>query len=193
MRHGEGVTGHLLGAMGARLVLIGAVVLTLSGCSKGSAAPGVANLGTSKASTTVAGGAGNSGAPMTEAQLRAMTAFAGCVRKHGLPAFPDPPYSAGELNGMGFRKNSPAMERATKACHGLALKAGVVQTPAELQQHLAQMLKIAKCMRAHGITDFPDPDSHGNLIESPAAAAQPGYAKAAATCDAPPGSAPPSS
>jgi hypothetical protein len=163
--------------------------LLLAACANRSASPGVASAGSST-STTVGGGiAGNSGGPPTPAQLQALTRFASCARKHGLPNFPDPPYSNGELNKLGFRKYSPRMEAATKACHAEALAAGVVQTQAELQQHLAQLLKISECMRAHGITDFPDPNANGGFVESTSAANQPGYAAAAKKCAGPPGAA----
>ncbi len=73
---------------------------------------------------------GNSGpSTLSPAQLRTLTASAACARKNGLPGFPDPPYQTGELDKLGFRKTSPRMEAATKACHSQALAAGVVQTP----------------------------------------------------------------
>jgi hypothetical protein len=63
-----------------------------------------------------------------------------------------------------------------------------VQTPEEIQQHLDQMLKIAECMRAHGVTDFPDPTANGAFsspVNSPITNT-PGYAAAARTCGGPP-------
>jgi hypothetical protein len=163
-------------------LLIGVACL-MAACGE---SPGVASLGSST-STTISGGAGNSGGPPTAAQLKATTIWAGCVRKHGLPNFPDPPFSDGELNKLGFTKNSPQMLAANKACHADALAAGVVQTPAEIQQHLQQMLTVSNCMRAHGITTFPDPDSSGGFFMSPSVSNTPGYTAAAKTCGAPPG------
>jgi hypothetical protein len=116
-----------------------------------------------------------------------MLAWVGCVREHGLPNFPDPPYTNGELNKLGFTKYSPKMEAANKACHADALAAGVVQTQAEIQQHFEQMLKTSECMRAHGITNFPDPDANGGFFMSPSVANTPGYSAAAKTCGGPPG------
>jgi len=65
----------------------------------------------------------------------------------------------GELNKLGFQKYSPRTKAATSNCHAEALVARVVQTPAELQRHLDQMLKIAQSMRAHGVPGFPDSNS----------------------------------
>jgi hypothetical protein len=78
------------------------------------------------------------------------------------------------------------MQAANSACHADALAAGVVQTQTEIQQHLQQMLAIARCMRAHGITNFPDPDPTGGVFVSKTAANTPGYAAAAKACNAPP-------
>jgi hypothetical protein len=173
------------------LALVGITTLSAA-CGSGSASPGVASVG-SKSSTTVAGGAaGNSGpSTLTPEQLQTLTAFAACVREHGLPSFPDPPYSNGELNKLGFRKYSPQMVGATNACHADALAAGVVQTPAEIQQHLEQMLKIAGCMRANGVTNFPDPDAQGAFTAPVGGSSSnmdnsPQYAAAAKKCDGPP-------
>lgn len=165
-----------------------ALAIATSACSSGSSSPEVANLGSSNASTTLSGGAGNSGAAApTAAQLAAMTKWAACVRKHGLPDFPDPPYSNGELNSLGYTKSSPKMEAADNSCHALALAAGAVPSQAEMEAHDKQMLKISVCMRDHGITDFPDPNSDGGFMMSPSLADTPGYAAAAKKCDGPPG------
>lgn len=114
-----------------------------------------------------------------------MTRFAACVRRHGAPNFPDPPYSAGELNDLGFRKNSPVMTRATQDCHADALAAGVVQTQAEQAAHMKALLKIAQCMRANGVPNFPDPSSSGLGLTEPVVES-PRYAAAAKKCDAAP-------
>lgn len=166
----------------------------LAAACGGSTSPGVANLGSSS-STTVAGtAAGNSGSStLTPQQLQTITAFAVCVREHGLPGFPDPAYSDGELNRLGYRKLSPRMVAATNKCPAQALAAGVVQTPAEIQQHLEQRLQITKCMRAHGIMNFPDPNANGSLtapVGTPSSSinvSSPQYAAAAKTCGGPPG------
>jgi hypothetical protein len=128
-----------------------------------------------------------------------MVVWAGCVRRHGLASFPDPPYSNGELDKLGFTKTSSQMIAANRACHSDALAAGVVQTSSEIQQHLAQMLKISNCMRAHGVANFPDPSSTGGFaistsVSNPTSVLNvPGYPAAAKTCGAPPAGSPPSS
>ncbi len=172
----------------------GVVALALASCGGGPGAAGIASLGSSSSTTLAQGGLGNSGAlKPSAAELRTMTAFAACVRRHGAANFPDPPYTNQELNKMGFGKDSPQMLSATRACHAEALAAGVVQTPAALQQHLAAMLAIARCMRANGVPGFPDPNAKGALSEGVGAgaiASSPRYAAAAKKCGAPPGASP---
>jgi hypothetical protein len=120
-----------------------------------------------------------------------MTKWAVCVRKHGLPDFPDPPYQDGELNKLGYTKLSPQMIRANRDCHAQALAAGAVLSKAELEKYIQQDLKIADCMHAHGFTGFPDPNAQGQMTQSVSSADKmlnmPGYAAAARTCGAPPG------
>jgi hypothetical protein len=173
------------------VLALGTVALLFAACG-GASSPGVASVKGSSTSTTIAGGvAGNSGGPPTQAQLQAMTKFAQCLRKHGLPNFPDPPYSSGELRNLGYAplghpgKYAAQMAKATNACHELALAAGFVQSQAEQEQHLAQMLKISECMRANGVSNFPDPNAQGVII-SPSIVANPSYSAAVKKCGGPP-------
>ena len=165
------------------------IVLLLAACG-GSGPPGVASAGSSTSTTIAGGAAGNSGGPPTAQQLTAMTKWAACVRKHGLPEFPDPPYQNGELNKLGYTKYSPQMVKANKACHVWALAAGVVLSKAELEKYVQRDLKIAQCMHAHGIANFPEPNWQGQFISSTSAGTNffnvPGYPTAAKTCGAPP-------
>jgi hypothetical protein len=83
--------------------------------------------------------------------------FSECVRSHGVPSFPDP-NASGAIQVSGLNPTSTAFQDATKSCRHL-LPNGGVPTPAEQAQALAQALKMSQCMRSHGITDFPDPQS----------------------------------
>jgi hypothetical protein len=135
------------------------VCLLSTACGANSVSPSVASLGTAPGSTTIDGGAGASGAPPSPRQLQALTAYALCVRRHGLPQFPDPPYGNGELSRLGITKAQ--LGAVQKACHAEALAAGVVPNQLAIQQHLNQMLAIASCMRANGVPNFPDSSSAG--------------------------------
>ncbi len=71
-------------------------------------------------------GAGISPPPLTEAQKQGMFAKARCLRRHGVPGFPDPSFGPGGHGvdiplGPGFNPDSPAMQRAAKACAGVGV------------------------------------------------------------------------
>jgi hypothetical protein len=93
-------------------------------------------------------------------------AYSQCMRAHGITDFPDP-NAQGEidLNG-GPNPSSPQFKAANNACKSL-LPPRHTLTPAQQAAVRAQALKYARCMRAHGISDFPDPDSHGNIALKP--------------------------
>jgi hypothetical protein len=98
-------------------------------------------------------------------------AFAGCMRSHGLPSYPDPQISTsgGEvkvrISPGGLDPSAPAFSSADRACHHL-LPDGGAPSPGGAQQH-AQGLKFATCMRAHGVPNFPDPDRDGAFTLPP--------------------------
>ncbi|HEY5057540.1 MAG TPA: hypothetical protein VII51_00855 [Gaiellaceae bacterium] len=51
----------------------------------------------------------------TRAQNQALK-FAACMREHGVPNFPDPTFSHGNIGQRGFDPNSPQFQAAQKAC-----------------------------------------------------------------------------
>ena len=58
---------------------------------------------------------------VSESQKAAVIANAQCMRKHGVPNFPDPTFSRGQLNvGLGgVDPQSPAFKQAAAACQGV--------------------------------------------------------------------------
>jgi hypothetical protein len=71
----------------------------------------------------------------SRAQTAALLAFAGCIRSHGFPTFPDPS-STGQLNhemvaSAGINLHQPAVLRAGDACvgvtHGVITKTAVAR------------------------------------------------------------------
>jgi hypothetical protein len=89
-------------------------------------------------------------------------AYAKCMRSHGVPSFPAPD-SQGNFNDAQIQSidNDPQEENAFQTCRGLLPNEGTGLSVTELQsiqQHnLRNAVKAAHCMRAHGITTFPDP------------------------------------
>lgn len=97
-----------------------------------------------------------SGTTDLRAQSQAI-AFANCMRAHGVPNFPDPGGGGGGVNltGTGINPRSPAFTGARQACAKLTPgAAGGVQAT---ESQFIAALAFAKCMRAHGLPDFPDP------------------------------------
>lgn len=81
------------------------------------------------------------------------------MRSHGVPNLPDPGPEGGiQLTaGSGINTNSPAFKAAQARCAKL-LPYGRPGGPAPpSEQAEQQMLALSKCMRAHGLSDFPDP------------------------------------
>jgi hypothetical protein len=83
--------------------------------------------------------------------------YASCMRGHGLPSFPDPTASGGIHITPGERIDpfSPAFKQAQHACQRLL--PGALSPGQANAQDTARLLALARCMRAHGITGFPDP------------------------------------
>lgn len=80
------------------------------------------------------------------------------MRSHGVATFPDP-NGQGGITATGLDVGSPTFQAAASHCRHL-LPNGGQPTPAQQAKDLAQALKFSQCMRSHGITDFPDPQSH---------------------------------
>jgi len=89
------------------------------------------------------------------------------MRSHGEPDFPDPT-SDGQINvnfatggkdgapgSSGIDRMSPQYISADQACRHVL--PGGVPTPAQNQRALAEELKFARCMRDHGVSNYPDP------------------------------------
>jgi hypothetical protein len=85
--------------------------------------------------------------------------YASCIRAHGVPNYPDPPPGQPLGNARNF-KTDPQIESAAQACQSdLPNPSGIPKKDVNPQQELT----FARCMRAHGITDFPDPQSGGGF------------------------------
>lgn len=140
-------------------------VLMLAACSSGKAAPPVAHLAASSGSTT---------SPHDALHLAGE-----CIRQHGLPNFPDPVAATeGPAAGQGILDKS-ALKRypdavslqALTACSAALASANIASGPGSStisQQELQARLALARCIRAHGVPNFPDPNpTTGNVTPPP--------------------------
>ncbi|HTT29145.1 MAG TPA: hypothetical protein VMG37_12085 [Solirubrobacteraceae bacterium] len=65
--------------------------------------------------------------PLTNQQKQQALEFAACMRKHGVPNFPDPTFSPGggpKLRPAGVDPSSPAFQHAVTACGGGGTRIG---------------------------------------------------------------------
>ena len=84
-------------------------------------------------------------------------AFSECMRSHGVPNFPDPSAGGGIKIPQGSNINalSPSFKAAQAQCHKRLPGGGPPQGISEQQKEL--MVRTSQCMRAHGVSGFPDP------------------------------------
>jgi hypothetical protein len=106
------------------------------------------------------GGSPSSKSTATKVGYAQGVKFASCIRSHGVPNFPDPVAGGGFQfpTGPGFTPFAPAFKAAQQACRSLLPNFGGGPPEASAQDK-ARMLRLATCMRAHGVTGFPDPIS----------------------------------
>jgi hypothetical protein len=82
------------------------------------------------------------------------------MRSHGEPNFPDPRPSGGF--NITNNPNDPQLRAAEQACSSLLPNGGNQTTGGNLTpSEVTQLLNYAKCMRSHGVLNFPDPTSKG--------------------------------
>lgn len=164
----------------ASLVALSLIALAAAGCG-GSGPPSVAQVATAAAdATTTTGdapssggapsnsrssdGGGGGGATLTMKTTNG-TKFAACMRSHGVPKFPDP-NASGEISigpGTGVDPDSPKFRAAQDACQKELPKGGQPSPAAQAKAQQAA-LAFSRCMRAHGVHDFPDPQFSGGRV-----------------------------
>lgn len=114
-----------------------------------------------------------------------LVAYAACIRSHGVPNYPDPD-SSGELAKTDAHQlgvSTSEYQAAQDACRHLVPTGGSLMqrehqcmqdsdcTPEMVQRMLTADRKLARCMRSHGVANFPDPttDSDGPVFNITAA------------------------
>jgi hypothetical protein len=98
--------------------------------------------------------------------------YSKCVRDHGIANFPDPTISDGNLS----YGDDPSMKTA------IAAHPGAIEACKSIQERISQsfgknwqptaadmqkLLQFAKCVREHGVPEWPDPDADGRFTISP--------------------------
>ena len=146
------------------VVVVAAFSLLAAGCG-GAGSPGVASCASSTPSAA--------GSSATNSHVHALLLAVRCIRQHGIPSFPDPIIaSSGPAKGQtildkrGFLAVSTSVgDQVMVACRTAMAQAGMQnRSSAGANAHdIQNLLAFARCMRAHGISNFPDPDSQGEF------------------------------
>jgi hypothetical protein len=142
----------------AVVVVAACPVLLLAACVGGAAGLQVAQL-----SPTATPGSASSGLPAAPAHETGAVAFAGCMRSEGLSRFPDPDSSGAfdktRITAQQLGVSDSQLQDAQRSCQHL------LPTTSATQQHqdAAQALQFSQCVRNHGVSTFPDPDSTGRI------------------------------
>jgi hypothetical protein len=101
------------------------------------------------------------------AQQSGAIGFAGCMRSHRVPNWPDPSSSGvfdkSKLTPQKLGATGSQVSAAERACQHLLPNGGRPPSRSRRQQVRAQALSFSQCVRAHGVPDFPDPDSTGRI------------------------------
>jgi hypothetical protein len=145
---------------GAAIIATAGLALLAAGCG-GSPGSHVAQLG----STATQSSTSSSNRAAASARENGALAFARCMRSHGVPNYPDP-----KSNGVlvkeppqQFGVSNSQFQSASSDCNHLLPNGGSGPTPAQVQQVKAQALRFSRCVRAHGVPNFPDPGSDGRI------------------------------
>jgi hypothetical protein len=141
----------------AAIIATSGLALLASACGS-SPSSGVASLSATTNSSSA-------NAPAASVRPQSALALSHCMRSNGVLSFPDP-NSAGVIPKVALQQlgvSSSRFQSAQTACQHLLPNGGRGPNQAQLQQSRTQALKFSRCMRTHGVTNFPDPDSTGRI------------------------------
>ncbi|HEX6763463.1 MAG TPA: hypothetical protein VF094_11750 [Gaiellaceae bacterium] len=158
----------------ASVLAIAAFALVAAGCG-GSGSARVASVASS--TTTRGSSSTNSSAQSALARFQTPLAYARCIRAHGVPNFPDPD-SKGAFDKQALRSPTanPRYQTASETCHrrGSVLGPGVQPSHLGVRQMMNDLLSFARCVRSHGVPNWPDPSANAEGPDSPGFGNTPG-------------------
>ena len=125
--------------------------------------------GSSPSSASLSGAAAHAKAGPGQAAYQ----FSACMRNHGVSNFPDPKVKTsadGTSVAIGINPSitgQPAFKTAQAACQHILPKpdSGPGDNPVQQRARTQALIAFARCLRAHGFPNFPDPDATGELSQ----------------------------
>jgi hypothetical protein len=127
-------------------------------------------LAVSTASLLISACGSSSSSPSTTASTSPAAAafkYASCMRAHGVGGYPDPQVTtnpdgsvATAIAGPPNASAAPAFRSAQKACSGILFAQSSSGPSGPSRQ---EFLAFAHCLHTHGISDFPDPNTQGEI------------------------------
>jgi len=145
----------------AAAIIATTVLALLAAACGGSPGSHVTQLGSTTAKSSTSSSA-------AAAQQNGMLAFSRCMRSHGVPNFPDP-NSSGVLPKRQVAQLTASnlqFPAAHRACEHL-LPNGGQPTQAQVQQAWNDMRNFGRCMRSHGVPNWPDPAATSQQDQRP--------------------------
>ncbi len=146
------------------------------------------SIAVAAAASLLAAGCGASSSTNAATGLNKLLVYSDCMRSHGVQNFPDPTISQGIPKDPSWI-NNPKTNSASKACQHLMPASGLAppQSAPQTAGRLAAALSFARCVRARGFPDFPDPTGQGQLTSEMVSSAgielrQPALLRAGLAC-----------
>jgi hypothetical protein len=171
---GPGGASRSTKTVGLLATAVIAVGLGVAGCG------GDSDKASSPPSSGGAPAGGGNGAD-SSAQL---VQYSQCMRKNGVPSFPDPVNGRLQLQvtkGGPLDPSNPQFQSAQKACKSLE-PAGLYAGGNQSSSQQEASLKFVKCMRENGVPNFPDPQDGRFLIGNGVDPNSPQFQKAMQSC-----------
>lgn len=119
-------------------------------------------------------------------------AYAKCMREHGVSDFPDPEQDSGGgvklVVPKSVDQSSPTFKSAQSACQDLLYQGDTGDGAGSRAFDATKVAAWAKCIREHGLPNFPDPEVNEDTIVIDADAAglsgrdDPKFSKATEAC-----------
>lgn len=103
----------------------------------------------------------------TTAKQNGAVAYAGCLRSNGVPKWPDPNsggvFDKSKLTLQQLGVSSSRLQAAETACRHLLPNGGRAPNATQFREVKTLGYEFARCVRSHGVANFPDPDASGRI------------------------------